>query len=146
MTKQWVPDGPRPSRVQRRDDNVFVMDPVHEGEGAVVMRRYFEAAFKWPVEIEMWDIPVGAWEGRHVHDEADPDGYVIAFRYRWSFRENASSPVQEHEWKTVLNLWNIVGGGQTIDGEQPQRRWAVDQDEVVVVTHCMECSSELEFA
>ena len=78
MTKQWVPDGPRPSRVQRRDDNVFVMDPVHEGEGAVVMRRYFEAAFKWPVEIEMWDIPVGAWEGRHVHDEADPDGYVMA--------------------------------------------------------------------
>ncbi len=42
----------------------------------------------------------------------DPDGYVIAFRYRWSFRENAASPVLYHDWTTILNLWNIVGGGQ----------------------------------
>ncbi len=43
----------------------------------------------------------------------DPDGYVIAFRYRWSFRENASSPTLYHEWKTILNLWDLAGAGQS---------------------------------
>jgi len=41
----------------------------------------------------------------------DPDGYVIAFRYRWSFRLNANSPVEYKPWTTVLNSWNAVGGG-----------------------------------
>jgi hypothetical protein len=41
----------------------------------------------------------------------DPDGFVVAFRYRWSYRTDASSPYQYKPWTTVLNLWNVVGGG-----------------------------------
>jgi hypothetical protein len=41
----------------------------------------------------------------------DPDGFVVAFQYRWSFRLNSGSPYQYKKWTTVLNLWNIVGGG-----------------------------------
>jgi hypothetical protein len=43
----------------------------------------------------------------------DPDGYVTAFRYRWSFRLNSSSPFQYKPWATILNLWNIVGAGSS---------------------------------
>lgn len=56
---------------------MFVMDEVHGGVGPITMRRYFELGFKWPLELEIWDIPVGATEGAHVHDEVDPDGYVM---------------------------------------------------------------------
>ena len=77
MANRWNPEAPRPARVQRRDDNMFVMDEVHGGVGPITMRRYFELCFKWPLECEIWDIPVGATEGPHVHDEVDPDGYVM---------------------------------------------------------------------
>ncbi len=41
----------------------------------------------------------------------DPDGFVTAFRYRWTFRQNTASPYQFKNWTTVLNLWNILGAG-----------------------------------
>ncbi len=41
----------------------------------------------------------------------DPDGYVIAFRYRWSYRLNSSSPTLEKPWSTLLNLLNVIGAG-----------------------------------
>ncbi|HYQ86527.1 MAG TPA: hypothetical protein VES59_04725 [Bacteroidota bacterium] len=34
----------------------------------------------------------------------DPDGYVVAFRYRWNFRLNAASPFQYKPWSRVLNI------------------------------------------
>jgi len=77
VSEKWNAAAARPSRVQRRDDNMFVMDEVHGGVGPITMRRYFELGFKWPLELEIWDIPVGATEGAHVHDEVDPDGYVM---------------------------------------------------------------------
>ncbi len=63
-------------RVQRSEDHVFDWTNLHEGVGAITVRRYFEGALPWPVEVETWDIPVGGSEGVHRHDASDPDGYA----------------------------------------------------------------------
>lgn len=34
----------------------------------------------------------------------DPDGFVVAFRYRWSFRLNSTSPFQYKPYSVVLNI------------------------------------------
>lgn len=34
----------------------------------------------------------------------DPDGYVVGFRYRWSFRINSSSAFDYKPWTTILNI------------------------------------------
>ena len=34
----------------------------------------------------------------------DPDGYVVAFRYRWSFRLNSGSPYEYKPWSRILNI------------------------------------------
>ncbi len=65
-------------RVQRRDDNAFVWADLHGGQGAVQVRRYFERALPWPIELEVWEIPVGGSEGVHRHGIDDPDGYLMA--------------------------------------------------------------------
>ena len=41
----------------------------------------------------------------------DPDGFVVAFQYRWSYRQSANGPILYKPYTTILNLWNIVGGG-----------------------------------
>ena len=39
---------------------------------------------------------------------------------------------------------HLVGGGQAVDGEQAERRRAVDEDEVVVAAHGLERPPQLE--
>jgi hypothetical protein len=34
----------------------------------------------------------------------DPDGFVVAFRYRWNFRLNSGSPFEYKPYSTVLNI------------------------------------------
>lgn len=63
-------------RVQRSDDESFFWADLHDGSGAIQVRRYFERALPWPVELETWDIPVGGSEGVHRHGDDDPDGYA----------------------------------------------------------------------
>lgn len=64
--------------IQRSGDNRVTWTDVHGGTGDIDVQRYFERQLPWPIEVEMWVIPVGASEGSHVHDEFDPDGYADA--------------------------------------------------------------------
>jgi oxalate decarboxylase/phosphoglucose isomerase-like protein (cupin superfamily) len=64
------------SKVQKADDQAYEWANLHDGRGAIRVRRYFEGAFKWPIELELWEIPVGGSEGVHRHDATDPDGYA----------------------------------------------------------------------
>ena len=41
----------------------------------------------------------------------DPDGFVVAFRYRWSFRVPGTDSIAYKPWATILNVWNADGGG-----------------------------------
>ncbi|HZY10545.1 MAG TPA: hypothetical protein VFF29_05265 [Bacteroidota bacterium] len=34
----------------------------------------------------------------------DPDGFVVAFKYRWNFRLSANDTFQHKPWKTLLNI------------------------------------------
>ena len=63
------------TEIQRADDNMFFWDELHEGRGSIRVRRYFEGKFRWPVDLEVWEIPVGGSEGVHRHDAFDPDGF-----------------------------------------------------------------------
>lgn len=42
----------------------------------------------------------------------DPDGYVIAFRYTWTFRSNAGSPFEAKPYSTILNIGIDKSGGE----------------------------------
>ena len=64
--------------VQRSGENRTTWQDSHGGRGAIDVQRYFERNLPWPIELEMWTVPVGASEGTHVHDDADPDGYADA--------------------------------------------------------------------
>ncbi|MBU6310895.1 MAG: cupin domain-containing protein [Actinomycetales bacterium] len=64
--------------VQRFGDNSVVWSDLHQGTGDIVVNRYFERTFPWPVEFEMWTIPEGGHEGLHTHGRDDPDGYAGA--------------------------------------------------------------------
>ena len=61
---------------QRANDVYWTWPNIHQGAGEIEVRRYFEGMLPWPIELELWTIPVGASEGSHVHDHTDPDGYV----------------------------------------------------------------------
>ena len=64
--------------VQRFGDNSVVWSDLHQGTGDIVVNRYFERTFPWPVEFEMWVIPVDGREGTHSHGADDADGYAGA--------------------------------------------------------------------
>ncbi len=70
--------GPEDVDIQRSGDNRATWSDLHGGTGDIDVQRYFERQLPWPIEVEMWVIPVGASEGAHVHDEHDPDGYADA--------------------------------------------------------------------
>ena len=65
-------------RIQRSGENGAIWSDLHDGVGDIDVQRYFERNLPWPIELEMWVLPVGASEGIHVHDHADPDGYAHA--------------------------------------------------------------------
>jgi hypothetical protein len=47
----------------------------------------------------------------------DADGFVVAYRYRWSFQLDASSPVEYKPYKYILNI--MIGGlALMIDGNE----------------------------
>lgn len=70
--------GPEDVAIQRTGDNRATWTDLHGGIGDIDVQRYFERRLPWPIEVEMWIIPVGASEGPHIHDERDPDGYADA--------------------------------------------------------------------
>jgi hypothetical protein len=70
--------GPDAVVIQRSGDNRATWTDLHDGIGDIEVQRYFERRLPWPIEVEMWVIPVGGSEGPHVHDERDPDGYAHA--------------------------------------------------------------------
>jgi len=63
------------ARVQRSDDVVMSWPEVHDGLGTITVRRYFDRALPWPIELEVWEIPPGGSEGVHTHPADDADGY-----------------------------------------------------------------------
>ena len=69
---------PEDHAVQRSGENHSTWRDSHGGTGAIDVERYFERNLPWPIELELWTVPVGASEGTHVHDAADPDGYAHA--------------------------------------------------------------------
>jgi oxalate decarboxylase/phosphoglucose isomerase-like protein (cupin superfamily) len=64
------------SKLQKAGDHGFEWKNLHNGRGSILVHRYFEGAFKWPIELEIWEISVGGSEGIHRHDATDPDGYA----------------------------------------------------------------------
>ena len=42
----------------------------------------------------------------------DPDGFVVGYQYRWSFRLNPSEPFQYKAWTTLLNIGIDKTGGE----------------------------------
>ncbi len=56
---------------QHESEDVIVHPALHEGDGAIMRRRFFSDATKLPVKIEVWELEPGASEGRHVHEGDD---------------------------------------------------------------------------
>jgi hypothetical protein len=42
----------------------------------------------------------------------DPDGYVIGFRYTWTFRLNVNAPFEKKPYSTILNIGIDKSGGE----------------------------------
>jgi len=59
--------------VERNGEGTFVYDELHGGVGKILVQRYFEGAHPWKMNLELWELPVGANEGAHVHDESEPE-------------------------------------------------------------------------
>ena len=53
---------------QNETVDVISTPALHEGEGAVMRRRFFRDSTKLPVSIEVWELPPGSSEGSHVHE------------------------------------------------------------------------------
>jgi hypothetical protein len=51
----------------------------------------------------------------------DPDGYVVGFRYRWSFRANSLAPFEYKPWSTILNI-RVKGFALMTDADFPNVR------------------------
>lgn len=64
------------SRVQRSGGDRRTWSNLHDGSGDITVDRYFSGALPWPIEVEMWTLPMGASEGVHFHGDDDPDGYT----------------------------------------------------------------------
>ena len=56
---------------QHESEDAILEPGLHEGDGVVTRRRFFDGASKLPVRIEVWELPPGASEGRHVHEGDD---------------------------------------------------------------------------
>ncbi len=56
---------------QHESEDVIREHGLHEGDGTVTRRRFFQGATKLPVKIEIWELPPGASEGSHVHEGDD---------------------------------------------------------------------------
>ncbi len=56
---------------QHESEDVIREHGLHEGDGTVTRRRFFQGATKLPVKIEVWELPPGASEGSHVHEGDD---------------------------------------------------------------------------
>ena len=56
---------------QHESEDVIVHPGLHEGDGAITRRRFFDGDTKLPVKIEVWELEPGASEGRHVHEGED---------------------------------------------------------------------------
>lgn len=61
------------SLVEKTGEGVFFYEDLHDGVGKILVQRYFEGAHPWPVDIEIWELPVGATEGSHSHDDSEPE-------------------------------------------------------------------------
>ena len=56
---------------QHETDDVSVHAGLHDGDGSVTRRRFFNGVSKLPVRIEVWELEPGASEGSHIHDGDD---------------------------------------------------------------------------
>ena len=68
---------------KRHETEDVILEPgLHDGDGTVTRRRFFSGGCsRLPVRIEVWELPPGASEGRHVHagdDSLEEFYYFIA--------------------------------------------------------------------
>ncbi|GDX31150.1 hypothetical protein LBMAG15_00840 [Actinomycetes bacterium] len=61
------------AQVVRAGEGVFLYEELHDGIGKISVQRYFQGAHPWKMDLEIWELPVGASEGAHSHDESEPE-------------------------------------------------------------------------
>ena len=54
---------------QNEFEDVIDTPEMHDGEGTITRSRFFRDATRLPVTIEVWELPPGASEGSHIHDD-----------------------------------------------------------------------------
>lgn len=54
---------------------------MHEGEGTIRVRSFFEGVIRMGVHFDVWELPPGATEGRHMHRSDDPKDDWEEFYY-----------------------------------------------------------------
>jgi mannose-6-phosphate isomerase-like protein (cupin superfamily) len=67
--------GPAPAvghRRQRAVDDPVEVRPIHDGDGAIGIRRLFRGQTSTGLNLHVWELPPGTSEGRHTHPAADP--------------------------------------------------------------------------
>ena len=69
------------ARVIRAGEGVFFYEDLHDGVGNISVQRYFEGAHPWKMDLEIWELPVGATEGAHSPDESEPEYGAMAEIY-----------------------------------------------------------------
>ena len=57
---------------QRAADDPVEVRPIHDGDGAVSVRRLFRGLTTTGLNLHVWELPPGGSEGRHTHRATDP--------------------------------------------------------------------------
>jgi mannose-6-phosphate isomerase-like protein (cupin superfamily) len=62
------------ARYWRTSDREGVRDypSIHEGEGVIRVKSFFDGRTTTGVHVHVWELPPGATEGRHTHPADDP--------------------------------------------------------------------------
>ena len=58
--------------IERDGDKVADARTIHEGDGAIKTRAYFEGVSQLPVKFQTWELGPGVSEGSHIHGDDRP--------------------------------------------------------------------------
>ena len=53
--------------IEKDTEGVVEIKAVHEGEGSIRSRRFFQGVSSLPVSVAVWELEPGVSEGRHTH-------------------------------------------------------------------------------
>lgn len=82
------------------EDDVESWEGLHDGQAAIRVQHYFAGKLPWPIDVDLWEIPVGGSEGWHRHAPEDTDGYA-GIREMYVLLDGLARVLVGDEWRQL---------------------------------------------